>query len=82
MEATRTVKGIDNATWKEFKLLAKGRKLTSGEFFRYMIHTFEKKNAEEAWNKILNRKPSLNDEEAKDIIKITKELRKKRGFRI
>ncbi len=43
---------------------------------------FKKKNAEEAWNRILNRKPSLTDEEAKDVIKITKEIRKERGFRI
>ena len=82
MEATRTMKGIDDTTWKEFKTLAKSKKLTSGELFRYMIHTFEKRNTEEAWNKILNRKPSLTEKEADDMQKKVKEWRKERGFRL
>ena len=44
------------------------------------IKESERKNRK-FWNEILNHKKSLNDEEAEEIIKITKDIRKERGFR-
>ena len=77
---TKCIKYVDEETWKKFKSLAEKNKMNMSVLLRIMVNEFEK-NSKDFWKEILTGNKLLTDEEADDMIKITKEFRKERGFR-
>jgi len=77
----KTIKGIDEETWKKFKVLAVENDLKMSILLKMMVNEF-KKNSIDFWNKTLNRDRNLDDSEAKDMLKISLDVRKEKGFRI
>ena len=80
MSTVKTIKGIDEDAWLEFKSLAAKNKMKTGEFFERLIEEY-KRRADAAWEKILNPGKILSGEEAEYLEKFVKNLRKERGFR-
>ena len=76
----KCIKDVDEETWKDFRSLAVKNNMKMSILLKIMVNEFEK-NSKDFWREILSRKKSLTDEEAKDIEKITKKIRKERGFR-
>lgn len=76
----KTIKGIDEETWMKFKMLAVKRCVTMGRLLANMIKTYEK-NTEDTWDKILNSGKILSDEEAEEMHKTVKKLRKESWVR-
>mgnify|MGYP001603312547 CR=1 FL=1 len=76
----KTIKGIDEGTWMEFKALAAKKSLTMGKLLRVMIEKYSK-DANEFWDSILSGEKILTDKEAMAMHKTCRELRKERGLR-
>ncbi|MEK6871754.1 MAG: hypothetical protein AABX16_02525 [Nanoarchaeota archaeon] len=77
---TRSIKNVDEETWKKFKALAERNKMNMSILLKMMIREFEKQS-KSFWREILTRGKNFTDEEANDIEIITKKIRKERGFR-
>lgn len=76
----KTIKGIDEETWRKFKILAAKYNLKLPLLLKTMINEFEKNN-EAFWRDILTGERNLSDKEAEDLDLILKDSRKERGFR-
>ena len=76
----KCIKNVDEDTWKDFKTLALKNSMKMSILLKIMVNEFEK-NSKDLWKEILSRKKSLTNEEANDIEKIVKNMRKERGFR-
>ena len=76
----KTIKDVDEETWREFKTLAVKNNVKMSSMLRIMIKEFEKNN-KDFWNEILNGKKLMSDKEAGEMKTITMRLRKERGFR-
>jgi DNA repair photolyase len=76
----KTIKGINDESWAEFKSIAAKNKINMGKLFERMLEEY-KKRSEEAWKVILSGKKILSDKEAEDMKKIIEESRKDYGFR-
>ncbi len=76
----KTIKGINEESWNEFKSIAAKNGMKMGRLFEQMLEEY-KKRSEEAWKVILSGKKILSDKEAEDMIKIVEESRKDYGFR-
>ena len=76
----KTIKGIDDKTWIEFKALAAKKRLTMGKLLMSMVKSYSA-DSSYIWNEILYGKRNVSDEDAKETRRITKKLRKERGFR-
>ena len=77
---TKCIKDVDEETWREFKTLAVKNNLKMAVLLKIMIKEFEKNNRK-FWDEILYGEKLMTDKEAEEMIKITKEIRKERGFR-
>ena len=77
---TKTVKGINDNVWRKFKTLAAEKDMPMGSLFGLMVDDFSK-HSNSFWEKILSGEKILSDKEAEEIEKITKKLRKEKGFR-
>ena len=77
----RSIKNVDEETWKSFKVLATENNLKMSFLLKMMINEF-KKNSKDFWRKILNGEKNLGESEADDMLKSILELRKEKGFRI
>jgi len=80
METVKTLKGVNEESWAEFKSLAVKNRTNMGKLFERMLEEYKKKS-EENWKIILSGKKILSDKEAEDMLKIVKESRKEYGFR-
>jgi len=80
METIKTIKGVNEESWAEFKSLAVRNRTNMGKLFERMLEEYKKKS-EENWKIILSGKKILSDKEADDMLKIVKESRKEYGFR-
>ena len=80
MAEVKTIKGVTEETWAEFKGLASRNDDTVGSFFEKLI-AFYKKESKTFWDDILGGDPIITEEEAKDIEKEIISLRKQRSFR-
>jgi len=76
----KCIKDVDEETWKEFRALAVKNKINMSVLLKTMVNGFEKSNRK-FWDEILTADKLLTDKEADEMIKITKEFRKERGFR-
>ena len=77
---TRTIKNVDNETWKRFRELAIKNKINMSNLLKIMIREFEKES-KEFWEAILNRGKNLSDKEAEKMMAVIRESRKEYGFR-
>ena len=76
----KTIKGVDEKTWNEFKSLAAKRGIRMGKLLEHMIDSYVK-DSRHKWETLLNVEKLLSDEEAEEMKKILKELRNEEGFR-
>ncbi len=76
----KTIKDVDEETWKIFKEMANKRRLKMGGLLREMVKEYRVKPSD-TWNKVLNAKPILTNSEARDIKKIISKVRHEHGFR-
>lgn len=76
----KTIKGIDEQTWAEFKSLAAKRRMKAGELFKTMTREYEEKG-KDLWEKILTGKKILSEKEASSLLEVTTIIRKEHGFR-
>jgi len=77
----KTIKNIDEQTWKNFKVLSTKMGISMGILLKIMTKEFEKNN-EKFWNSIFDKEKYLSNKEAEEISKLSKNLRKEKGFRI
>ena len=77
---TKCIKDVDEETWREFKTLAVKNNLKMAVLLKIMIKEFEKNNRK-FWDEILYGEKLMTDKEAEEMIKITRDFRKERGFR-
>lgn len=77
----RSIKGVDEETWRGFKTLAAKNNLKMSLLLKMMINEFERKGGD-FWSQIFSEEKNLADKEAKDIAEITSKIRKERGFRV
>ena len=78
--AVKTIKNVDDETWKILKDLASRRRLKMGSVLKYAIREYAKK-PEKNLSSIIPSKPILSNKEAEGMLKMVKKLRKEGGFR-
>jgi len=71
----KTIKDVDEETWREFKAIAAKNNVRMSSLLRIMIKEFEK-NSKNFWNEILNGEKLMNDKEAEEMKILTIRLRK------
>jgi len=76
----KTIKGISNEKWVEFKTLAYKNNLPLGKLLEIMVKEYSRKE-DPAWEIILKGEKIITKEEAENLSGVTKKLRKERGFR-
>jgi len=77
---TRSIKNVDEETWKKFKTMADKNNINMSDLLKIMIKKFEKES-EKFWNEILNGQKNLSEDEAEKMMGIVRESRKEYGFR-
>lgn len=81
MSSIKTIKGVDDETWSEFKSLAAKDKTKMGKFFEKMVVEYKKKS-DGFWDDILKGPKIISDKEAKIMENAVQGVRKEHGFRI
>ena len=76
---TKTIKGVDEKVWNEFKGLAASNGQSMGQFFTTLVQQ-QKKIRGKLWDEILNAE-RITREDAEAVVSVSKEVRSKRGFR-
>lgn len=76
----KTIRGVDEETWNDFKALAVKSNLKMSLLLKLMVKETEKKS-ESFWDKILKRERNLSEDEAESMLKILEKSRKEKGFR-
>tara|TARA_Y100000310_G_C20328989_1_gene644353 strand:+ start:266 stop:511 length:246 start_codon:yes stop_codon:yes gene_type:complete len=80
MEHVKTLKGVNDRTWKKFKHIAARNKVNMGALFEKMVSTFDERE-EAAWNAILETEPIFTTKEAETAKKEILAMRREWGFR-
>lgn len=75
----KTIKDVDEETWREFKIMAARADVKMSILFKMMLKEFEK--SRKFWDEILTGKKVLSDIDAKKFEAVITGLRKERGFR-
>ncbi len=81
MTEVKTIKGVDEETWSNFKSLAAKNKVKLGPFLKDMIKEYGKKE-EGFWKCILEGEKVLSDKEAEAMESCINKKRKEYGFRV
>jgi len=76
----KTLRGVKESTWLEMKSMAAKRGVPIARLLDIMIEDYSK-ISETFWKKIFESEKILSDEEARSMDKVTREIRKERGFR-
>jgi|APSaa5957512622_1039677.scaffolds.fasta_scaffold02473_5 hypothetical protein len=77
----RTIKNVDAETWKKFKVLAVREGVSMSVLLRGLVNSYDRKKSS-VWGKVFDKDNKLKYGEAEDLEKISKKLRKERGFRV
>ena len=77
---TKTIKDVDERTWRKLKGLSAEFDLPMGRLLDKMVDEYVE-SGKEFWKEIFERKSVLSEKDAKEMIAIVNELRKERGFR-
>jgi hypothetical protein len=78
MDAVKTIKGVGDDTWREFKSMASRSGQPMGKFFETLVINYKHKKQ---WDTLLHGKKILSDEEAEELLKTVRKMRKEYGFR-
>lgn len=76
----RTIKDVDDETWRKLKMLSAEHDATMGKIIKKITDDYEERN-KKFWNSILKGERYLTDKEAEEHEALVKKLRKERGFR-
>jgi hypothetical protein len=76
----KTIKNVDDETWKLMKEAARREKLKMSALLKEMVKEHKSKPSK-VWNIILNGKPLLTEREATEMLKTVTKLRKESGYR-
>ena len=77
---TRTIKDVDDDTWRKLKTLSAEHDATMGKILKKITDDYDERNRR-FWDDILNSEKILSDKEADEIESFVKILRKEKGFR-
>lgn len=77
----RSLKGVKEEKWMEFKSLAAKKNVSLGELFAIMLEDYRRRS-DFVWDRVLSGERILSESEAVKLEKTIEELRKDRGFRI
>lgn len=77
---TKTIKDVDEDTWRKLKILSAEEDMRVGKLLRNITENYIK-NRVDVWAKILDGRKILSDKEAEEIEKVVKKLREESGFR-
>ncbi len=77
---TKTIKDVDEKTWKLLKEMAYKRRLKMGVLLKEIAVAY-KKRPSDSWNKILHAKPVLTEKEAQAMLQAAAKLREEAGYR-
>lgn len=80
MPAVKTIKGIDEQAWLEFKSIAARSRMKMGKLFERMVEDYKEKTGS-FWDDILKGPPALSKEEADAMMETVKKVREEYGFR-
>ena len=80
MHTVKTIKGVEEDAWLEFKSIAARNNINMGKLLGKMVSEYKEKN-DNFWDKILNSGKILSNKEAEDMQRLVKRLRKEKGFR-
>ena len=80
MAEIHTIKGISDEDWLRFKSMAAKSGQNMGQYLVTLMDSYEDR-AKKMWAWLFNMKPFLSDEDAKAILKASKEMRAEYGFR-
>lgn len=76
----KTIKDVDEETWKTLKEMAGRRRLKMGTLLKEITMGY-KKRPSDSWDKILHSKTILTKREAEAMLKTVAKLRKESGYR-
>jgi hypothetical protein len=74
----RTIRDVDEETWRIMKRLAEKKKIKMGLLLKMLVKEYEKIEAKE----LAPKKPILSEREAIELESFLKEIRKEYGFRV
>jgi len=77
---TRTIRDVDEDTWKKLKALSAEHDATIGTMLKKITRDYEEKNRD-FWSRVLKGEKIINDKEAEEHIALVKKMRKEHGFR-
>ncbi|MBU0758298.1 MAG: hypothetical protein KKF44_09590 [Nanoarchaeota archaeon] len=81
MSEVKTIKGVDNTSWAEFKSMAAENNKNMGDFFSDLVKFYKERKAKKFWDDILNGEKLLSDKDADKIKILVKEMRSDYGYR-
>ena len=77
----KTIKGVNSERWIEFKAMAARKNVPLGILFEIMLENYIKEG-EGFWKEVLRGDKIISDNEAEELYKSIKKLRRDRGFRV
>lgn len=77
---TRTIKDVDDETWRKLKMLSAEHDATMGKILKKITNDYEERN-KKFWDKILKGEKYLSEKEARKHEALVKKSRKEYGFR-
>ena len=81
MSEVKTIKGIDDQTWTDFKGLAVRNRMKAATMFKVLLQDYEKKSTG-FWDEIFAHKSVLTKKEQEEFEQRLKSIRKEYGWRI
>ncbi len=78
--ATKTIKDVDERTWRTLKGISADFNMPMGRLLDKMVEEYST-SGREFWKTILEHEKILTDKEAEELIEVGKLVRKERGFR-
>jgi hypothetical protein len=78
---TKTMKGVQEDVWTEFRSLAVKNRMKTGQFFEKLVKSYKEDN-DIFWKDILSGEKIITDKEAKEMHKVVKDMRKEWGYRL
>ncbi len=76
----RTIREVDEKTWRKLRVLSAEHDMTIGELVEAMTEDYEKRS-KDFWKAVLEGEKILTDKEADELKDVSSALRKERGFR-
>lgn len=79
MDTVKTIKGVPEKTWSEFKAMAAKNDMSMAEFFRHLVESH--KGSSGWWEEYMKMPKLLTEKEAKAFKEEVAKMRKEWGHR-